>query len=57
MLAGDDPLAESATSIVQGGDLDGLDRLLHDHPELATARIGDGTISRTLLHAATDWPG
>ena len=56
-LAGDDPLAESATSIVQAGDLDGLERLLRDHPELATARIGDSTISRTLLHAATDWPG
>ncbi len=57
MLAGDDPLAESATSVVQAGDLDALERLLRDHPELATVRIGDSTISRTLLHAATDWPG
>ena len=57
LLASDDPLAESATSIVQGGDLDRLARLLRDHPELATARIGDSAISRTLLHAATDWPG
>lgn len=32
-------------------------QLLADHPELATARIGDETMSRTLLHAATDWPG
>jgi uncharacterized protein len=56
-LAGDDPLTESATSIVQAGDLEGLERLLRDHPELATARIGDSTVSRTLLHAATDWPG
>jgi hypothetical protein len=56
-LAGDDPLALTATSAVQAGDLDGLERLLRDHPELATARIGDETMSRTLLHAATDWPG
>ena len=57
LLAGDDPLAETATTAVQTGDLDRLERLLRDHPELATARIGDATISRTLLHAATDWPG
>jgi uncharacterized protein len=57
MLAGDDPLAVSATTAVQAGDVDGLGRLLRNHPELATARIGDATISRTLLHAATDWPG
>jgi ankyrin repeat protein len=31
---------------------------LADHPDLATARIGDPDgMSRTLLHAATDWPG
>ena len=57
MLAGDDPVAESATAAVQTGDLDRLGRLLRDHPELATARIGDRGMSRTLLHAATDWPG
>ena len=57
MLAGDDPLAVAATTAVQTGDVDALDELLRDHPQLATARIGDDTISRTLLHAATDWPG
>jgi hypothetical protein len=57
MLAGDDPLAVAATTAVQTGDVDELGRLLSAHPDLATARIGDRTISRTLLHAATDWPG
>jgi ankyrin repeat protein len=57
LLAGDDPIAVAATSAVQAGDLDRLERLLRDDPDLATARIGDSTISRTLLHAATDWPG
>jgi hypothetical protein len=56
-LAGDEPLAVTATTAAQTGDLDGLERLLRDQPELAIARIGDSTISRTLLHAATDWPG
>src|SRR5262245_46250805 len=60
LIAADDPLAVAATALVQRGHLDELRRLLQDHPELATARIGregpDG-MSRTLLHAATDWPG
>jgi ankyrin repeat protein len=30
---------------------------LAEHPELATAPIGDEGMTRTLLHAATDWPG
>jgi hypothetical protein len=38
---------------IHGGDLAALRRLLSDHPELATARIGDSR----LLHVATDWPG
>ena len=58
MLAADDPLAVAATQAVQTGDLETLGRLLVEHPDLATARIGDPDgMSRTLLHAATDWPG
>jgi hypothetical protein len=57
LLPGDHPLATAATTATQGGDLDTLIRLLDDHPGLAAARIGDETMSRTLLHAATDWPG
>ena len=59
MLGADDPLAVEATQSVQGGDVDRLVQLLREHPSLANARIGafpDG-MSRTLLHAATDWPG
>lgn len=56
----DDPVAIAATEAVQCGDLAALRALLDDHPWLAVARIGvecpDG-MSRTLLHAATDWPG
>ncbi|HEV7760628.1 MAG TPA: ankyrin repeat domain-containing protein [Acidimicrobiales bacterium] len=56
-IAADDTLAVEATTAVQQGDLDALDRLLAAHPELATARLGEPGCSRTLLHAATDWPG
>jgi uncharacterized protein len=57
LLAGEDPLAVEATAAVQTGDVAALDRLLAAQPQLATARIGDHDCSRTLLHAATDWPG
>ncbi|MDP9495949.1 MAG: ankyrin repeat domain-containing protein [Actinomycetota bacterium] len=50
-------LALDATSAVQSGDLETLSSLLAENPGLATARIGDESASRTLLHAATDWPG
>ncbi len=56
-IAADDPIAVYATTAVQAGDLAALERLIGAHPELVTARIGDEDCSRTLLHAATDWPG
>lgn len=60
LIPADDPNALAATEAVQRGDLTGLRRLLDEHPGLARARLGtedpDG-MSRTLLHAATDWPG
>lgn len=59
MLAAADPLAVEATEAVQAGELERLARLLQDNPALAAAHIGDypDGMSRTLLHAATDWPG
>ena len=60
LLGGDDPLAVAATHAVQSGDLNRLRALLVSHPGLASAEIGDrtpGGVSRSLLHAATDWPG
>jgi uncharacterized protein len=59
IFAADDPVALSSTEAVQRGDVEALRRMLDEHPGLAAAYIGDhpdGT-SRTLLHAATDWPG
>ncbi len=60
LLGSDEPLAVAATDAIQRGDLDALRHLLADHPGLASATIGDhtpGGMSRSLLHAATDWPG
>lgn len=59
VIAADDPLAVEATQVVQAGNLERLAQLLQDNPSLITAHIGSYPegMSRTLLHAATDWPG
>ncbi len=51
-----DPRTIAVVEAIRTADVDTLARLLHEHPELATARYGTG-MSRTLLHAVTDWPG
>jgi len=56
-LPADDPTVVEVTRLVQVGDLEGLRKVLDERPELVTARFGDPDCSRTLLHAATDWPG
>jgi uncharacterized protein len=45
---------DQAIDVIRSGDAASLERLLREHPELATARP-DGC--RTLLHVVTDWPG
>jgi hypothetical protein len=48
----------AAVEAIHSGDVAALERLLVEHPELATAAIGsDGGMTRTLLHVVTDWPG
>src|SRR6187431_1264771 len=57
-MRADDPVAVAATEAIQSGDLPALARLLASHPGLANETIGDPeAMSRSLLHAATDWPG
>ena len=51
-----DPRA--AFEAIHAGDVEALERLLIEHPALATARFTDERgHERTLLHVATDWPG
>jgi ankyrin repeat protein len=56
-----DPVAVEMTSVIQGGDLDRLRRLVHERPQLASVRmIGRKGLEggwRTPLHVAADWPG
>ena len=42
---------------VRAGDVEVVQRLLIGRPELATARLDDGSSTRSLLHVATDRPG
>ncbi|WP_207401091.1 ankyrin repeat domain-containing protein [Actinomadura roseirufa] len=56
-LDAEDEAAVTLTTAIQAGDAAEVARLLDARPELATARIGDAESSRTVLHAATDWPG
>src|SRR5262245_2341358 len=59
-----DPLAQAAVQAIQNGDLETLNTLLDEQPELAQSRIVSGpdaceskATARSLLHVATDWPG
>lgn len=62
LISDKEPVAIAVRQLIRNGDVPGLQRLLREHPGLATARImsndpRSGTVSRTLLHVATDWPG
>jgi ankyrin repeat protein len=59
-ISTEDSLAVAVVTAIRTGELTTLRRLLAEHPDLATARLGDddpGGMSRTLLHVVTDWPG
>lgn len=60
-LGTDDPLAAAAIEAIHTGDVQHLERMLADHPELTTARVVEdcegGQIARTLLGVVADWPG
>ena len=57
-LAEHNPLQLAVTAAIRVGDLDSLQRLIAEHPDLATAQMeGRRGGSRTPLHVAADWPG
>src|SRR4051812_3800592 len=57
-LRHNDSLAVVVSTAIRQGDVQSLERLVDEHPELVSARIQDEKgASRTLLHIATDWPG
>lgn len=59
LIGSDDPLAETVTKAIQGGDVPALEALLTEHKTLSRSAIHDAEdqANRSLLHLATDWPG
>jgi len=61
IIAVDDPRAVAAVQAIHEGDVEGLRRLLAEHPDLARAALGSrdcaNGMTRSLLHVVTDWPG
>lgn len=64
LLGTEEPLAVAVVEAIHAGDVELLERLLGEHPGLASAglggdvdNLGDGGMVRFLLHVATDWPG
>jgi len=57
----DDPIATAAVQAIHEGDVEGLQRMLAEHPELAHVALGstdcENGMTRSLLHVVTDWPG
>ena len=59
----EEPLARDVVAAIHAGDIEAVRRLLHEHPALADARLGnppdcsDSGMTRSLLHVVTDWPG
>jgi uncharacterized protein len=57
-LRADDPVAAELAEAIRGGDVQAVERVVGERPELAAARIVDDKGgARTPLHVATDWPG
>jgi ankyrin repeat protein len=53
-------MAEDVPALVasiHSGDLASLQRLLAEHPGIASSPLGGGLGTRTPLHLVTDWPG
>ena len=58
IIPGDDQVAVELGLAVHGGDVEAIQRLLRNDPELASARLaGRGGGTGTPLHLVVDWPG
>jgi ankyrin repeat protein len=57
-LPPDEPIVIQVATAIRIGDVDTLQRVLREMPDLAQARVmGRRGGSRTLLHIVADWPG
>lgn len=57
LIPSGDPAAIELLLAVRGGDVGTIRRLIGEHPDLPSWRIGDRNGTRTPLHMVADWPG
>jgi uncharacterized protein len=56
-LEGESPAAITLLLAVRARDVEAVERVISDAPDLATARFSDRGVTRTALHFVADWPG
>ena len=57
MAASERDLATELVFAIRAGDMDAVNRLIVEAPELARRPLGGPSKTRTALHIVTDWPG
>ncbi len=58
LIPSDDPVTVELRLAVRAGDVEAIQRSLHNDPALATARLGGrGAGTETPLHLVAGWPG
>jgi ankyrin repeat protein len=56
-LTDDHAAAAALGAAIQSGDIDAVERILSDSPEIARGPLGGRFATRTALHVVADWPG
>ena len=53
----DHETAAALVGAIQSGDIEAVERIVADNPQLARSRLGGPFKTRTALHVVADWPG
>jgi len=56
-VAADHETAAALVGAIHSGDVEAVERIVADNPELARGPLGGPFKSRTALHVVADWPG
>ena len=56
-MTADPETAASLVAVIHSGDIDSVERIVADTPELARGPLGGRFKTRTALHVVADWPG
>ena len=56
-MAADHETAAALVGAIHSGEIEAVERIVSDNPELAGGPLGGPFKTRTALHVVTDWPG